>query len=261
MKIPKKSHELIRQNEQIVKKTQKHDAKLQKNSTLYFQVGLMLGLLAVLGLFEMTFETTIPNYSSSLPLDEPLYVDVPVIKIETASKEKPIENKKKRSNNFIEIPNETPTNPFVYVEKSTPPLIVNPPIDTGSIHVLPLPSDDDVDFIRVEQVPIYPGCEKAKNNDERKECMSNKINILIQKRFNGDIASDCGLTGIQRISVVFKIDKNGQVTDIKTRAPHPKLQEEAERVVNIIPNMQPGKQRNIPVGVIYSLPIVFKVQN
>jgi len=66
---------------------------------------------------------------------------------------------------------------------------------------------------------------------------------------------------LQRISVVFKIDKTGHVTDIKTLAPHPKLQEEAERVVNIIPDMQPGKQRNIPVGVIYSLPIIFKIQN
>jgi len=186
---------------------------------------------------------------------------VPVIKPETPSKEKPIEKKKNKGNVFKEVPNHKPTNPFVNVDKQTPTLDINPPVDTGSIDVLPMPTDDDFDFIKVEQVPIYPGCEKAKDNEERKECMSNKINKLIQKKFNGDIASNYGLTGIQRINVVFKIDKTGRVTDIKTRASHPKLQEEAERVVNIIPNMQPGKQRNIPVGVIYSLPIVFKVQN
>ncbi|MCF8274138.1 MAG: energy transducer TonB [Flavobacteriaceae bacterium] len=261
MKIPKKKHELIRQNEQSVKKSQKHDANLQKNSTMYFQVGLILVLLVIYGLFEMRFETTIPNYSNPLIPDEPLYVDVPLIKPEAPSKEKPILQKKSKSNDFKEVQNDKPMNPFVDVNKTTPTIDVNPALDPSSISVIPLPTDEDFEFIRVEQVPIYPGCEKAKNNDERKECMSDKINKLVQKKFDVNIASEYGLTGIQRISVVFKIDKNGHVTDIKTRAPHPKLQEEAERVVNILPDMQPGMQRNIPVGVIYSLPIIFQVQN
>ena len=38
MKTPKKTLDLIRQNEQVVKKSQKHDANLQKNSVLFFQV-------------------------------------------------------------------------------------------------------------------------------------------------------------------------------------------------------------------------------
>ncbi len=189
MKILKKNHELIRQNEQSVKKSQKHDANLQKNSTMYFQVGLIVVLLVVHGLFEMKFETTIPNYSNPLPLDEPLYVDIPVIKPETPSKEKPIVQKRSKSNDFKEVPDEAPMNPFVDVDEPTSTLDINPPIETGSINVIPLPPDDDFEFIRVEQVPIYPGCEKAKNNDERKECMSDKINKLIQKKFNGNIAS------------------------------------------------------------------------
>lgn len=262
MRIPKKNHELIRQNEQNVKKSQKHDANLQKNSTMYFQVGLIVVLLVVYGLFEMRFETTIPNYSNPMPPDEPFYVYVPVIKSEAPSKEKPIEQKKSKSTDFRGVPDDAPMNPFVKVDNQpTPTVDVNPPIDSGSINVLPPPIDDDVDFIRVEQVPIYPGCEKAKNNDERRECMSDKINKLVQKKFNGSIASDYGLTGLQRINVVFRIDKTGHVTDVKTRAPHPILQDEAERVINFIPDMQPGKQRNIPVSVIYSLPIVFKIQN
>ena len=64
MSNPKKTHELIRQNEQIVKKSQKHDANLQKNSTLYFQVGLIICLFMVYGLFEMKFESEIPKESS-----------------------------------------------------------------------------------------------------------------------------------------------------------------------------------------------------
>jgi len=53
MRNPLGTHELIRQNEQNVKKPQKHDANLQKNSTIYFQVGLILCLFMVYGLWPI----------------------------------------------------------------------------------------------------------------------------------------------------------------------------------------------------------------
>ncbi|MGA9324525.1 MAG: energy transducer TonB, partial [Salegentibacter sp.] len=37
--------------------------------------------------------------------------------------------------------------------------------------------------------------------------------------------------------------------------------QEAARVINSLPKMQPGKQRGKPVGVMYSLPIIFQVQD
>ena len=42
---------------------------------------------------------------------------------------------------------------------------------------------------------------------------------------------------------MFTIDENGVVTDIRSRGPHPKLEKEAERVVKLLPKMEPGKQR------------------
>jgi protein TonB len=90
--------------------------------------------------------------------------------------------------------------------------------------------------------------------------MSEKITQLIQKKFNTDIASKLGLAGIQKINVQFKIDKTGNITDIKTRAPFSQLEDEALRVVEKIPAMKPGLQRGQPVSVLYNLPIVFKVQ-
>jgi len=110
-------------------------------------------------------------------------------------------------------------------------------------------------------VPIYPGCESMKNNDQRKKCMSEKIDEFVRKKFNADLGSQLGLTGINRVIVQFKIDKNGNVTDVRSRAPHPRLEQEAARVINALPKMQPGKQRGKPVGVMYSLPIVFQVQD
>ncbi|MCB0464181.1 MAG: energy transducer TonB [Aequorivita sp.] len=118
----------------------------------------------------------------------------------------------------------------------------------------------DVPFAVIENVPIYPGCENEKGNEAKKKCMSSKISDFINKKFNTDLASDLGLDGRQRIAVQFKIDKNGKVVDVRARAPHPRLEKEAISVVQSLPDMTPGKQRGKPVGVLYSLPIVFDIQ-
>jgi protein TonB len=74
------------------------------------------------------------------------------------------------------------------------------------------------------------------------------------------LAQDLGLTeGMKRISVQFIIDKNGMVTNIKARAPHPRLQKEAIRIIKLLPKMSPGRQRNKAVNVRYNLPIGFRV--
>lgn len=119
---------------------------------------------------------------------------------------------------------------------------------------------EDVPFAVIENVPIYPGCENERTNDAKKTCMSSKIAAFINKKFNTMLAEDLGLNGRQRISVQFKIDTDGKVVDVRARAPHPRLEKEAVDVVKSLPNMTPGKQRGKPVGVLYSLPIVFDIQ-
>ncbi|MDT0555227.1 energy transducer TonB [Patiriisocius hiemis] len=119
----------------------------------------------------------------------------------------------------------------------------------------------DVPFAVIENVPIYPGCEKESGNNAKKKCMSEKIQKFVQRKFDTDLASDLGLEGRQRISVQFKIDKNGNVVGVRARAPHPRLEKEAVDVVKALPKMQPGKQRGKPVGVLYALPILFQVEN
>lgn len=261
MRNLKKTHELIRQNEQIVKKSQKHDANLQKNSTLYFQVGLIVCLLTVFGLFEMTFETTIPNYGDLPPLDGPTYNDVPLIKPVEPTFEELFEKKKvTQSQKFEEVPNEKELDKFF--EKLTESKVSTPDINPDFSGLIDEPpTEDDVVFINVEVVPIYPGCENKKTNDDKRKCMSDKITKLVQRKFNTDLGSELGLMGKQTIRTQFKIDKTGKVIEIKARGTHPDLEKEAERVINIIPEMTPGKQRDKNVGVIYYLPIVFQVQN
>ncbi|TVZ26994.1 protein TonB [Gillisia sp. Hel_I_86] len=119
----------------------------------------------------------------------------------------------------------------------------------------------DVPFAVIENVPIFPGCENLSNNAQRKKCMSEKVQEFVQRKFNTDLGSQLGLSGVNRVIVQFKIDKNGNITDVRSRAPHPRLEQEAARVINSLPKMQPGRQRGKAVGVMYSLPIVFQVQD
>ncbi|HEY9221110.1 MAG TPA: energy transducer TonB [Lutibacter sp.] len=119
---------------------------------------------------------------------------------------------------------------------------------------------EDVAFVVIENVPIYPGCKG--DNTELRACFSDQITKFVAEHFDIELAADLGLVpgSIQKIFVVFKIDKNGDITDINARAPHKKLQDEAIRVINLLPKMTPGRQRGKPVGVKYGLPIVFKVE-
>ena len=119
---------------------------------------------------------------------------------------------------------------------------------------------EDVPFVIIEDVPVFPGCKGSKS--ELRECFSSEIRKLVNKKFNSELASDIGLQSgsIQRIFVMFKIDKYGNIVDVQARAPHKRLQEEAIRVIKLLPKMTPGKQRGKAVGVKYSLPITFKIQ-
>lgn len=117
---------------------------------------------------------------------------------------------------------------------------------------------EDVPFALIQQVPIFPGCENAK---DKKACMSEKISKFVNKKFDVGLGSELGLSGRNRVSVQFKIDRNGDVVNVRARGPHPRLEQEAIRVIQQLPKMKPGEQRGQKVGVIYGLPINFVVQD
>lgn len=262
MSNQKKTHDLIRQNEQIVKKSHKHDSNLQKNSTLYFQVGLIVCLLMTYGLFEMKFVTTIPDYDWNPALEDPDYVEIPIIKMPERSIEEPVTKKvTKFINDYKEVIEDTPADP-VEPTLLDPVIPDNPIFDPDAIPTLPeKPEDVIIPVNFVQKVPVYPGCEKYTKNEDLRNCLNEKIAKLIQRQFDTGLANEYGLSGIQKIDVAFKIDNRGHITDVKTRAPHPKLDEEAERVINLLPVMTPGMQNDKKVGVIYNLPIKFQVQD
>ncbi|MEP0265081.1 M56 family metallopeptidase [Dokdonia sp.] len=117
----------------------------------------------------------------------------------------------------------------------------------------------DIPFSVIDQVPTFPECSGT--NQQLKECMTLNVSKHVNREFDVSLAGKLGLTGINRIFVAFKIDKQGNVVNIRTRAPHPDLETEATRVIQALPKMQPGEQNGKPVGVLYSLPITFKIES
>ncbi|MEX6626614.1 energy transducer TonB [Tenacibaculum pacificus] len=118
---------------------------------------------------------------------------------------------------------------------------------------------EDVPFSIIEEVPIYPGCTGSKA--EKKACLNKKLQKHIQRNFDAELANELGLSpGKKRIYVQFKIDKDGSITSVNARAPHPRLKKEAIRIAKKIPKMKPGRQRGRPVRVGYTLPITFNVE-
>ena len=107
--------------------------------------------------------------------------------------------------------------------------------------------------------PIYPGCEKKQNNDERKKCMSERVQKFVMKKFNTGLPEYLGLDGLQKISVKFNINQEGNIVDIEAIASHPKLEKEAIRVIKKLPKIKPGYENGKPVVVSYSLPFSLMV--
>ena len=263
MNFSKKNRKLVGQNENGFKKPQKHDANLQKNTTLYFQVGLILVLLLTYGLFEMNFQTKkidLTDYAIKIDDESEIYVKEYKVLDETKKQETKQEKKQKRVILNPVIKNDD------FGGKETPNIITPDDNLTGKslnpddVIVIDEPEDVVLGLDFVKEVPIYPGCEKYKTNKAKKKCMSDKIGKLVARKFNTGIASKIGLQGIQRINVLFRIDAQGNVAEIKAQSNYSDLVDEAERVVKKIPQMIPGKDKGKKVSVLYTLPILFEVR-
>ncbi len=233
-------------------------ADLSKRSLLFFQLGLVAVLLLSYAVIEnKTYDKSDINLAQ-LSTDEE-EEDIPIVELNTPPPPPPpppppapeiievVEDEEEIEETIIESTETTQDEEIVEVEE------VEVAEEEEEIA--------DVPFSVIENVPIFPGCENKKNNAERKACMSAKVSKLVNKKFNTELGSDLGLSGVNRIFVSFKIDKKGNIVNIRSRAPHPRLEQEAERVIKLLPKMTPGKQRGKPVGVLYSLPITFKVED
>lgn len=239
-------------------KTKKHPkANLENYSKLFVQLGLVLSLVIVYVLIQSkTFNNNFALIdNSNLKIDD-FTESLIELNIEPP-KEQPAPKKV-----IVEIIKQIDNDDDDTIETVIDPVDPEKPVDISKIvDVKPIIDDgpDDVPFLIIEDAPVFPGCEGTK--DEMKACFTAKITKFVSKKFDSELASELNLvSGIQRIIVIFKIDRQGNIVEVKARSPHKELQNEAIRVVKLLPQMEPGRQRNKPVNVKYSLPIAFMVQ-
>ena len=133
---------------------------------------------------------------------------------------------------------------------------LNPTTTKQEVQIL---DPNDIPYAVIDEVPMFAECKDLATRNDQKNCTSDIIKKFVNSNFEMAQFKAQGITGKNRIFVQFKIDKTGKIVDVKSRAPFPSLQEEAERVVKSIPQMIPGKQEGKPVNVLYSLPITFYI--
>ena len=223
---------------------------LNKNSSLYFAIGLALVLFIIWRGIEWK------SYDKSAYLYESLNV------VDEDDEEIPITEQ-------IKTPPPPPPPPAPEVievvedeEEIEETVIESTETDQEEIvevEVLEEEFEDvDVPFAIIEDVPIYPGCENVPKS-KRRDCFQEQINKHIRKNFRyPEIAQEMGIQG--RVFVSFIISKDGTISNIRKRGPDKNLEREAERIISKLPKMTPGKQRGRAVRVPFSIPITFRLQ-
>lgn len=234
-------------------------ARLENYSVLFLQLGLALALLLTyMAINIKTFDSDLgrqSNYFMPTEVDE----EIPFIQKQeeiitpaTAPLAPEIIEVVKNNTKIVEV--------ILQSTETNENIAIKPAVKTENIQEVNEDEVvvDDIPFAVIEEVPVFPGCKGSKA--EKKACFNTQISLIVQKNFRGEIAQDLGLSpGVKKIFVLFTIDKNGDIANIKIRAPHKSLEAEAKRVVKLFPKMTPGKQRNRNVNVSYALPIAFKV--
>lgn len=238
------------------KKQHPHD-KLQKSSILFLQLGLVLTLFIIYNILELKTIKDPFIFAKYERLEPGIFIEsVPIYSIESKEKTKPKVKKQVPLVVFKTKPDHIIDDSFFknkVPHKTDIEHKINNLPDGNSLDPEP---DDIIDFKKLEDAPIFAGCEGLEK-EESKKCFTKGISNFINKRFNAGVAEN--LSGKQKIWVEFKVDKNGEIVDIKARSLHKSLEKEAIRVVEKLPTMTPGKQRNRPVSVKYTLPIALIV--
>jgi periplasmic protein TonB len=109
------------------------------------------------------------------------------------------------------------------------------------------PKEDNTIFQIVEQKPMFPDGDAA------------LFKWLGQNLNYPTVAKENEIEGT--VYVGFVVDKDGSITDVAVkRGLSGGCNEEAVRVVNMMPKWNPGKQQGRAVRVAYTLPIKFKLE-
>ncbi|MEO9571056.1 MAG: energy transducer TonB [Polaribacter sp.] len=246
-----------------MKNTKKLPTKqLEKFSNIFTQLGLVLVLFIVYITLEyQTVQKTVavlePDKKDIVYFDSTTEViftkepkTVPKVK-KTTTVFIPDAKIEKGDNNIIET--------IIDTSEETPELI-----DLDSFIEIKededLEPEDEVDFINIQNAPVFKGCENLSEKDS-KRCFDKKMKQFVQRNFDIELANELGLhSGKHKIQTQFVIDNKGEIVDVKIRTAYKALEKEANRIIKKLPKFKPGKQNSKTVKVRYNLPISFRIE-
>ncbi|MDN3666538.1 energy transducer TonB [Algibacter miyuki] len=235
------------------------EIEVGRNSSLYFAIGLNLMLfLSWLALEHKTYvyeDVAVETVNMEVIYEE----DIPIItsKIPPAPAPPPIVVS--QSIEIVDDMVEIEETVIESTETGQDDAISEHIVAVGDVIVERMEEEVEVAFAVIEEVPVFPGCEGL-DRAQTKACFQKKMQAHVVKNFNyPQTALDMGIQG--RVSVVFIINSEGVTTNVRSRGPDKILEVEAERIISLLPKMQPGKQRGKAVKVAYAVPIFFKYES
>ncbi|MCK0136615.1 energy transducer TonB [Arenibacter sp. S6351L] len=228
-------------------------ADLTRNSGLYFVIGLVLVMALTYIAFEWKTYDDDNNFDYTMNVEDTLDEEVPMTEqIKTPPPPPP-----PAAPEIIEVVEDEEEVEETVIE-STETSQEEEVIEVADVEVEEVEEDIDVPFAVIEDVPIFPGCENEPKSKLR-DCFNSMMQKHIGKNFRyPEIAQEMGVQG--RVNVMFVIQKDGSIGNVRMRGPDKNLEEEAARIISKLPKMTPGKQRGRPVRVPFSIPITFKLQ-
>ena len=119
---------------------------------------------------------------------------------------------------------------------------------------------DDIPFVVMDQIPLFPDCVGVEKSAQF-DCFHTQMQQHIKQNFTYPVeAMKKNIQG--RIMIEYLINKNGDVEILRVRGPvnSELLQEEAKRIISLLPKFIPGKQKGKIIGVKHVIPITFKIQ-
>lgn len=228
-----------------VKKSPK--VNLENKKLLFREIGLVIALLVVLASFE--YKTKEKNIST-LTSEQAVIVEEEMIPITRETPPPPPEQPKVPvvSDEIIVVDDDI---------EITTELIINTEDDKNlGVEVRDyveaseeeIVEEEDIPFVMVEEKPKFQG------GDE-----STFTKWVSERLVYPEIAKENGVQG--RVILTFRVNSDGRVSDVKIiRGVDPSLDKEAVRVVASSPKWTPGRQRNKPVNVVYTFPVIFQLR-
>lgn len=140
---------------------------------------------------------------------------------------------------------------FAQTSKTEKPQAVTQDVTTNEAEPVP--------FQLVEIPPLAPKCKTKWKVEKQKKCTSRFISDHVNRKFNTNLVSELGLTGLIRIDIFFTIDKDGKPKNISAAGGPEIINQHAIEVIQNLPQLTPAMQNGELVEVAYKMPVVFQI--